>query len=95
MGSASAASPVFVGLLILAAYMSYRGMRAWPIVHREGSPPSVRCLESVGFNCVGLSTGFVAVSVTHLVPNPFVIVAASVLTIILSRLPLNRVLASR
>ena len=68
---------VFLGLLGLALAMSYRGWTAWRIRPRPGQPLGPRYIAAVGFNLIGLITGFVTVGVLRLGwGTPAVVVAA-------------------
>ncbi|MBL7255585.1 hypothetical protein [Paractinoplanes lichenicola] len=63
---------VFLGLLVLAAVMSVRAVRAWRL--RAGEA----CVAALGFNAISLVTGLVAVSVFRLdLPPPLLIPVAA------------------
>ena len=73
-----ALSLVFLGLLGLAVVMSYRGWRAWRVRPRPGQPLGPQYIAAVGFNVIGLVTGFVTVSVLRLGWGTIAVVVAAV-----------------
>lgn len=78
----------FLGLLVLAGYMSARSLAAWRLARRGG--PSGPVLAGVRFVCVGLVAGFVAIAVDGLSGNPLLTVSATLVAVILARAVLVR-----
>lgn len=57
---------VFLGLFGLALVMSGRALRTWRSTARPGRPADADHLAVVGFNLIGLVTGFLTVAVLRL-----------------------------
>ena len=83
---------VFLALLGLAAYMSYRSLQAWHTRPRPGQRPGVAYLAALGFNTIGLTTGLLAIGALRLGWGVPAVVIASVAPTLIGRLPLNGIL---
>jgi membrane-bound metal-dependent hydrolase YbcI (DUF457 family) len=58
---------IFLGLLLLSVMMTYRSVQAWRLrPRRPRQRPGHRYVAAVGFNLIGLVTGFVTVGVVRL-----------------------------
>jgi len=58
---------IFLGLLVLSVVMAYRSAEAWRLrPRRTRQRPGHRYVAAVGFNVIGLVTGFVTVGVVRL-----------------------------
>ncbi|WP_432542589.1 hypothetical protein [Kineococcus sp. SYSU DK002] len=86
---------VFPALLVLALVMSYRGVRAWQQRPPAGEGASAGCVAAVGFNCISLVTGLLAVAAVRTGWGPVAVVVAGVLPTLVGRVPLGRAVRAR
>lgn len=89
-GFAGPAGPIFVGLTVLAGYMvwtSLRADRAWR------ASQVLQVVDDVGFNLVGLGTGFLAVAVLRAGGSVVGIVLVAVVTPLIGHWVIHRLRA--
>ena len=86
---------VFVALLTLSVVMSYRSVRAWQHRPPNGEGTSAGYVAAVGFNCISLITGLLAIGALRTGWGPVAIIAAGVLPTLVGRVPLNRAVRAR
>ncbi|PWJ47737.1 hypothetical protein SAMN06264364_13540 [Quadrisphaera granulorum] len=86
---------VFVTLLALAAVMSYRSIRAWQIRPVRGQATTTAYVAAVGFTCISLTTGLLAIAALRTGWGPVAVVVAGVLPTVIGRIPLNRALREK
>ncbi|MCI3919415.1 hypothetical protein MO973_04120 [Paenibacillus sp. TRM 82003] len=86
---------VFLALLVLSLVMSYRSVRAWQHRSAVSESTSAGYVAAVGFNCISLVTGLLAIAVLRTGWGPVAIIAAGVLPTLIGRIPLNRAVHAR
>lgn len=86
---------VFWGLLVLSVVVSYRSARAWRQRPTGSEGTSAGYVAAVGFNCISLVTGLLAIAALRTGWGPAAIVVAGVFPTLVGRVPLNRALRAR
>ncbi|WP_432484707.1 hypothetical protein [Kineococcus esterisolvens] len=86
---------VFLALLVLSLVMSYRSVRAWQHRPPDGEGTSAGYVAAVGFNCISLITGLLAIAALRTGWGPVALVATGVLPTLVGRVPLDRAVHAR
>ncbi|WP_432572940.1 hypothetical protein [Kineococcus sp. SYSU DK005] len=94
-GGTAVLDVVFSALLVLSLVMSWRSVRAWQHRPARGEGTSAGYVAAVGFNCISLVTGLLAVAALRTGWGPVAITAAGVLPALVGRVPLDRAVRAR